>query len=111
MKFLMNKKRSRRIRKKLKKVNSERFRLTVNRSSRNISAQIIDDVNNKNLKLINYIKKNSYWKSYSINHLIDELKDNRKNKISDSFNKIKKKYIDLSNKYQSSKKKNSIPLK
>jgi len=59
----------------------------------------------------NYIKKNSYWKSYSINHLIDELKDNRKNKISDSFNKIKKTYIDLSNKYQSSKKKNSIPLK
>tara|TARA_B100001123_G_C14699379_1_gene784646 strand:- start:110 stop:454 length:345 start_codon:yes stop_codon:yes gene_type:complete len=49
MKFLMNKKRSRRIRKKLKKVNSERFRLTVNRSSRNISAQIIDDVNNKTL--------------------------------------------------------------
>ena len=45
----MNKKRSRRIRKKLKKVNSERFRLTVNRSSRNISAQIIDDVNNKTL--------------------------------------------------------------
>ena len=47
MKFLMNKKRSRRIRKKLKKVNSERFRLTVNRSSRNISAQIIDDSMNK----------------------------------------------------------------
>ena len=42
-------KRSQRIRKKLKKVNNERFRLTVFRSSRNISAQIIDDKNNKTL--------------------------------------------------------------
>ena len=42
-------KRATRIRKKLKKVNSERFRLTVFRSSRNISAQIIDDKNNKTL--------------------------------------------------------------
>ena len=42
-------KRAQRIRKKLKKVNSERFRLTVFRSSRNISAQIIDDKNNKTL--------------------------------------------------------------
>ena len=41
------KKRVQRIRKKLKKVSSERFRLTVFRSSRNISAQIIDDNNNK----------------------------------------------------------------
>ena len=43
------KKRAQRIRKKLKKINSERFRLTVFRSSRNISAQIIDDKNNKTL--------------------------------------------------------------
>ena len=43
------KKRVQRIRKKLKKINSERFRLTVFRSSRNISAQIIDDKNNKTL--------------------------------------------------------------
>tara|TARA_B100002003_G_C13858490_1_gene420408 strand:+ start:213 stop:557 length:345 start_codon:yes stop_codon:yes gene_type:complete len=42
-------KRAQRIRKKLKLVNSERFRLTVFRSSRNISAQIIDDKNNKTL--------------------------------------------------------------
>lgn len=42
-------KRSQRIRKKLKKVNTDRFRLTVFRSSRNISAQIIDDKNNKTL--------------------------------------------------------------
>ena len=42
-------KRIQRIRSKLKKVNSERFRLTVFRSSRNISAQIIDDKNNRTL--------------------------------------------------------------
>ena len=49
MTHLQNQKRARRIRKKLKKVNLERFRLTVFRSSRNISAQIIDDKNNKTL--------------------------------------------------------------
>ena len=42
-------KRAQRIRKKLKQVNSERCRLTVSRSSRNISAQIIDDKNSKTL--------------------------------------------------------------
>ena len=42
-------KRAQRVRKKLRKVNFERFRLTVFRSSRNISAQIIDDKNNKTL--------------------------------------------------------------
>ena len=58
-----------------------------------------------------YIKENSYWKSYNINTLIDELKSNDKNKLTVSFNEIKEKYIDLSKKYQSSKKKSSIPLK
>ena len=43
------KKRAQRIRKKLKNVNKNRFRLSVYRSSRNISAQIIDDENNKTL--------------------------------------------------------------
>jgi len=42
-------KRARRIRKKLKKNNNDRFRLSVHRSSRNISAQIIDDRNSKTL--------------------------------------------------------------
>ena len=42
-------KRAIRIRKKLKHVNFDRFRLTVFRSSRNISAQIIDDKNKKTL--------------------------------------------------------------
>ena len=41
----IHKKRAQKIRKKLKKINSNRFRLTVFRSSKNISAQIIDDKN------------------------------------------------------------------
>ena len=45
----INKKRAQKIRRKLKKISSERFRLTVFRSSRNLSAQIIDDKNNKTL--------------------------------------------------------------
>jgi len=43
--------------------------------------------------------------------LLDELKNTNKKKIIDSFNEIKKQYIDLSKKYQSSKEKSSIPLK
>ena len=58
-----------------------------------------------------YIKENSYWKSYNINTLIDELESNDKNKLTISFNEIKEKYIDLSKKYQLSKEKSSIPLK
>jgi len=53
------KKRVQRIRKKLKKINKERFRLTVFRSSKNISAQIIDDKYNKTLVSASSIKKNA----------------------------------------------------
>ena len=35
-----------RVRKKIKKVSKDRYRLSVSRSSKNISAQIIDDLNN-----------------------------------------------------------------
>ena len=56
---IIHKKRSQRIRKKLKKVNSERFRLTIFRSSRNISAQIVDDENNKTLVSATSVKKKS----------------------------------------------------
>ena len=49
MKKSIFKKRSQRIRKKLKKVNTDRFRLSVYKSSKNISAQIIDDKNNRTL--------------------------------------------------------------
>ena len=56
---IIYKKRSQRIRKKLKKVNSDRFRLTIFRSSRNISAQIVDDKNNKTLVSATSVKKKS----------------------------------------------------
>ena len=49
MSNIIYKKRILRIRKKLKKVNSNRYRLSVFRSSKNISAQIIDDRINKTL--------------------------------------------------------------
>ena len=57
MSNIIYKKRSQRTRKKLKRVNTDRFRLTVFRSSRNISAQIIDDRNNKTLISASSIKK------------------------------------------------------
>ncbi len=44
-----NKKRAKRIRRKLNKINSDRFRLTVFRSAKNISAQIIDKKAEKTL--------------------------------------------------------------
>tara|TARA_Y100000590_G_scaffold441958_1_gene569427 strand:- start:421 stop:765 length:345 start_codon:yes stop_codon:yes gene_type:complete len=49
MKISVNKKRAFRVRKKLKKNNTNRFRLSVFRSSKNLSAQIIDDLENKTL--------------------------------------------------------------
>jgi len=58
-----------------------------------------------------YIKENSYWKSYAINNLIEEIKTNNKKKLMDAFDQIKKIYVDLTNKYQSSKEESSIPLK
>ena len=50
------KKRIQRVRKKLKKVSSNRYRLSINRSAKNISAQIIDDLNNKTLVSASSIK-------------------------------------------------------
>ena len=47
-----------RIRNKLKKSNiNNRFRLTVNRSLKNISAQIIDDINNITLAAASSVEK------------------------------------------------------
>ena len=50
-------KRKLRNRKKLKKVNSNRYRVSVNKSLNNISAQIIDDLNNKTLVSASSIEK------------------------------------------------------
>ena len=57
MKKALNIKRSTRIRKKLKKVNSERFRLSVFRSSKNIYAQIINDIEGKTLASASTLEK------------------------------------------------------
>ena len=59
MKKNINLKRSQRIRKKLKKVNTDRFRLSIFKSSKNISAQIIDDINEKPLVSESSLKKKS----------------------------------------------------
>ena len=50
-------KRIQRVRRKLKLVNTNRFRLSVYRSSKNISAQIIDDNNNKTLVSASSVEK------------------------------------------------------
>ena len=57
MNNLIYKKRAQRIRRKLKHVNKNRFRLSVYRSSRNISAQIIDDKNSKTLVAASSVKE------------------------------------------------------
>ena len=70
----IDKKRAERIRRKLKQVNSERFRLTVFRSSRNISAQIIDDKNNKTLFSASSIKeKNTNKKKKDLSLIVAEM--------------------------------------
>ena len=57
-----------------------------------------------------YNKKNSYWKSQNINLLIENLSPSKKKKILNQLDKIKKKYLTLSNQYQENKSGNSIPL-
>ena len=56
MKKSLNFRRSKRIRKKLKSVNIDRYRISIHRSSKNISAQIIDDKNSKTLVSATSIK-------------------------------------------------------
>ena len=58
-----------------------------------------------------YNRENSYWKSYNINMLIEDLSSPKKEKFINQFKEIKKNYISLSNKYQLSKNENFIPLK
>ena len=64
MKLTANKRRKFRVRKKVKLVaNNKRFRLTISRSSKNISAQIIDD--NKNITLLSASSVEKDFKSGS----------------------------------------------
>ena len=58
MKLTTNQRKKYRVRNKLKKVSSNnRFRLSVSRSIKNISAQIIDDKNNKTLVSASSVEK------------------------------------------------------
>jgi large subunit ribosomal protein L18 len=63
MKNLIAKKRSQRIRNKLKKVNLNRLRLSIFRSSKNISIQIIDDKSSKTLVSASSLEKKILDKS------------------------------------------------
>ena len=83
-------KRAIRIRKKLKKVSTDRFRLTVFRSSRNISAQIIDNQSNKTLISASSLKeKNKEKKKTDLSlHVAETLAKKAIDK------KIKKVYFD-----------------
>tara|TARA_B100000029_G_scaffold53939_1_gene48962 strand:- start:12182 stop:12523 length:342 start_codon:yes stop_codon:yes gene_type:complete len=65
-------KRVQRIRKRLKKLNTERFRLTVYRSSRNISAQIIDDKKNATLVSASSLKEKNKKKKTDISLVVAE---------------------------------------
>ena len=56
MSKFLNQKRSQRVRSKLKRVNANRFRISIYRSARNISAQIIDDKSSKTLVSATSIK-------------------------------------------------------
>ena len=58
MKNNTKEKRKLRNRKKLKKVNNNRYRVSINKSLNNISAQIIDDINKKTLVSASSIEKN-----------------------------------------------------
>ncbi len=57
-----------------------------------------------------YNKENSYWNSQNINLLIDNLPPEKKEKILNQLDEIKKKYQTLSDQYQENKDGNSIPL-
>ena len=64
-----------------------------------------------NVKDGKYIKKNSYWKSINIISLIDDLPKEKVKDIMIALNNIKNTYKELSQKYQSNKIANNIPLK
>ena len=73
MNKLYAKKRSQRIRRKLKNVSKNRLRLTFYRSSKNISAQIIDDKSNKTLISATSIKeKNTNKKKTDLSVVVAE---------------------------------------
>ena len=64
-----------------------------------------------NIKQGNYIKENSYWKSYNLNDLIKKIPNEEQQDILLILKDIKKTYKELSDRYQSHKDRNKIPLK
>ena len=90
MSDLINNKRALRVRKKLKKVNFNRYRLSVFRSLKNISAQIIDDI--KNITLVSAssveksIKNNNKIKKSDMSLIVGETLAKRAIKL--NINKI-----------------------
>ena len=64
-----------------------------------------------NIKKGEYNRNNKYWKCYNINSLINDLPNKEQEIINPILISIKKSYELLSNKYQSIKHKNKIPLK
>ena len=63
MRILISKKRAQRVRRKLKNINTARFRLSVYKSKKNISAQIIDDKISKTLVSASSVGKKSIEKN------------------------------------------------
>ena len=67
-----------RVRNKVKKVSSpDRFRLCISRSAKNISAQIIDDINNKTIvaasSVEKEIKKNNKMKKSDLSLFVGQI--------------------------------------
>ena len=82
-----------RVRNKLKKVSSkDRFRLCVSRSTKNISAQIIDDVNKITLVSASSVEKNIREQKKSKSELSTLVAENLAKKAQDK--KITKVYFD-----------------
>ena len=71
-----NTKRKIRVRKKLKKVSTNKFRISVFKSSKNLSAQIIDDKNNKTIVSASSVEKdlkNSKSKKIEVSNTLGEI--------------------------------------
>ena len=75
-KFNKNTKRKIRVRKKLKKVSTNKFRISVFKSSKNLSAQIIDDKNNKTIVSASSVEKDlktSKSKKIEVSNILGEI--------------------------------------
>ena len=71
-----NIKRKIRVRKKLKKVSTNKFRISVFKSSKNLSAQIIDDKNNKTIVSASSVEKDlktSKSKKIEVSNILGEI--------------------------------------